>query len=170
MLVFFKHSLYWQVERSGVLVFTLGTLLFVTIKLFNLGNGSADIFGAIRYAAKLLFRPGVSKTFILLPCTNCDPANSSVSWKQEFFNYGTWNCRCSVGYLMIVYHLQSLFSIRYHKRRIMFDEMKELRSKWSWPVSMHFPIIFLEGPRTAIKINCSGWLMFSQDMNLTSPE
>ncbi|PNF28889.1 hypothetical protein B7P43_G03854 [Cryptotermes secundus] len=44
------------------------------------GNGSADIFGAIRYAAKLLFRPGVSKTFILLPCTNCDPANSTVDY------------------------------------------------------------------------------------------
>jgi len=44
------------------------------------GNGSADIFGAVRYAAKLLFRTGVSKTFILLPCTNCDPANNTVDY------------------------------------------------------------------------------------------
>ncbi|XP_069692884.1 uncharacterized protein Apoltp isoform X2 [Periplaneta americana] len=45
-----------------------------------IGNGSADIFGGIRYAAKLLFRPGVSKTFILLPCTNCDPANTTLDY------------------------------------------------------------------------------------------
>jgi len=51
------------------------------INILILGNGSADIFEAIRYAAKLLFRPGVSKTFILLPCTNCDPSNTTVSWK-----------------------------------------------------------------------------------------
>jgi len=45
-----------------------------------IGNGSADIFGAVRYAAKLLFRAGVAKTFILLPCTNCDPANNTVDY------------------------------------------------------------------------------------------
>jgi hypothetical protein len=59
-------------------------LQFLTTNLSYLGNGSADIFGAIRFAAKLLFRPGVSKTFILLPCTNCDPANNTVSKNKSF--------------------------------------------------------------------------------------
>ncbi|XP_066998183.2 uncharacterized protein Apoltp [Anabrus simplex] len=44
------------------------------------GNGSKDIFGAIRYAAKLLFRAGVSKTFILIPCSNCDPTGMTLDY------------------------------------------------------------------------------------------
>uniref|UniRef100_A0A1Y1LL77 Vitellogenin domain-containing protein n=1 Tax=Photinus pyralis TaxID=7054 RepID=A0A1Y1LL77_PHOPY len=35
------------------------------------GNGSDDIFAGIVFATKLVFRPGVSKTFILLPCSDC---------------------------------------------------------------------------------------------------
>ncbi|XP_030377336.1 uncharacterized protein LOC115626195 [Scaptodrosophila lebanonensis] len=36
------------------------------------GNGSSsDILQAISTASKLNFRPGVSKTFILIPCSNC---------------------------------------------------------------------------------------------------
>uniref|UniRef100_A0A182NT55 Vitellogenin domain-containing protein n=1 Tax=Anopheles dirus TaxID=7168 RepID=A0A182NT55_9DIPT len=38
----------------------------------TIGNGTnEDIFDAITLAAKLVFRPGASKTFILLPCTRC---------------------------------------------------------------------------------------------------
>lgn len=36
-----------------------------------IGNGSSDIFEALNFASRLIFRPGVSKTFILLPCSNC---------------------------------------------------------------------------------------------------
>lgn len=36
------------------------------------GNGSSDIFEALNFATKLVFRPGVSKTFILLPCSDCN--------------------------------------------------------------------------------------------------
>ncbi|KAK5639713.1 hypothetical protein RI129_012205 [Pyrocoelia pectoralis] len=35
------------------------------------GNGTDDIFAGIVFATKLVFRPGVSKTFILLPCSDC---------------------------------------------------------------------------------------------------
>lgn len=35
------------------------------------GNGSADIFEAVTYATKLIFQPGASKTFVLLPCSRC---------------------------------------------------------------------------------------------------
>ncbi|PSN49824.1 hypothetical protein C0J52_08839 [Blattella germanica] len=59
-------------------VFTGPQMLSHYFDNIPIGNGSADIFGAIRYASKLLFRPGVSKTFILLPCSNCDPANTTV--------------------------------------------------------------------------------------------
>lgn len=37
------------------------------------GNGTSDIFSAINYATRLIFRPGASKTFILLPCSDCSP-------------------------------------------------------------------------------------------------
>uniref|UniRef100_A0A1B6I431 Vitellogenin domain-containing protein n=1 Tax=Homalodisca liturata TaxID=320908 RepID=A0A1B6I431_9HEMI len=37
-----------------------------------IGNGNPDTFKAIRFASKLNFRPGVSKTFILIPCSSCD--------------------------------------------------------------------------------------------------
>ncbi|XP_055389464.1 uncharacterized protein LOC129618631 [Condylostylus longicornis] len=38
----------------------------------NTDNGSNnDIFGAISIASKSIFRPGVSKIFILLPCSSC---------------------------------------------------------------------------------------------------
>lgn len=34
-------------------------------------SNSSDIFEAIHVASNLVFRPGASKTFILLPCSNC---------------------------------------------------------------------------------------------------
>ncbi|XP_065216942.1 uncharacterized protein Apoltp isoform X2 [Planococcus citri] len=46
----------------------------------NIGNGNSDIFAAIRFASKLSFRIGVSKTFILIPCSNCDPANMVLDY------------------------------------------------------------------------------------------
>lgn len=43
------------------------------------GNGSSDIYAAIVYAMGLVFRPGVSKNFILLPCSDCKESNMKVS-------------------------------------------------------------------------------------------
>jgi len=34
-------------------------------------SGSADVLGAMRSAMALNFRAGVSKTFILVPCSSC---------------------------------------------------------------------------------------------------
>ncbi|KAK9498025.1 hypothetical protein O3M35_003911 [Rhynocoris fuscipes] len=51
------------------------------------GNGNTDIFGALRFATKLQFRPTVSKTFILMPCSDCDLTNMTVEYNvlnQEF--------------------------------------------------------------------------------------
>lgn len=42
------------------------------------GNGNRDIFAAIAFASKLVFRAGVSKTFILMPCSHCEPENQMV--------------------------------------------------------------------------------------------
>lgn len=47
----------------------------VTINQFLGVNGSSDIFEALNFATKLVFRPGVSKTFILLPCSDCSSSN-----------------------------------------------------------------------------------------------
>lgn len=38
-----------------------------------------DTFDAITFASKLIFRPGASKTFILLPCQSCLPNAMRVS-------------------------------------------------------------------------------------------
>ncbi|KAJ8914497.1 hypothetical protein NQ315_002769 [Exocentrus adspersus] len=53
-------------------VFT--TSKFVSHYLNNLptGNGNKDIFNAIIFAYNLIFRPGVSRCFILLPCSECN--------------------------------------------------------------------------------------------------
>ncbi|GAB0088507.1 uncharacterized protein DMENIID0001_029540 [Sergentomyia squamirostris] len=47
------------------------------------GNGTNnDIFQAISVAAKLIFRPGVSKTFILLPCSECKSSDSKFDYSS----------------------------------------------------------------------------------------
>lgn len=44
------------------------------------GHGnSSDISRAIKVASELVFRPGASKTFILLPCSNCNVSGMHVS-------------------------------------------------------------------------------------------
>lgn len=50
-----------------------------------IGDGSGDIFAAIAFASKLVFRTGVSKTFILMPCSHCEPENQTVSDSTLFF-------------------------------------------------------------------------------------
>lgn len=45
-------------------------------------NGSvSDISRAIKTASELVFRPGASKTFILMPCNNCSATGMHVSVK-----------------------------------------------------------------------------------------
>lgn len=44
-----------------------------------------DIFQAIITASKLIFRPGASKTFILMPCSNCVATDMKV-FIFSFFN------------------------------------------------------------------------------------
>ncbi|XP_044741918.1 apolipophorins-like [Chrysoperla carnea] len=44
------------------------------------GNGSSDIFHAISFAKELIFRPGVSKTMILLPCIDCQADNMKLDY------------------------------------------------------------------------------------------
>ena len=44
------------------------------------GNGNnSDISRAIKVASELVFRPGASKTFILMPCSNCNVSGMHVS-------------------------------------------------------------------------------------------
>lgn len=43
------------------------------------GNGTnKDVYDALTTASKLVFRPGVSKIFILLPCSNCSASDMQV--------------------------------------------------------------------------------------------
>ncbi|KYB29704.1 hypothetical protein TcasGA2_TC031518 [Tribolium castaneum] len=44
------------------------------------GNGNLDIFDAIAFARELLFRPGVSKNFILIPCSECKDYNMRLDY------------------------------------------------------------------------------------------
>lgn len=44
------------------------------------GDGSEDIFAAIGFASRLVFRAGVSKTFILIPCSHCEPENQTLEY------------------------------------------------------------------------------------------
>lgn len=46
------------------------------------GNGSqpTDVSHAIKVASDLVFRPGASKTFILLPCSQCNISEMRVSF------------------------------------------------------------------------------------------
>ena len=46
-------------------------------------DGSQDIFEAIRFAAQLVFRAGVAKTFVLMPCSHCEAEKQTVSvWER----------------------------------------------------------------------------------------
>lgn len=42
-------------------------------------SNTSDIFEAIHAASNLVFRPGASKTFILLPCSNCSLIEMKVT-------------------------------------------------------------------------------------------
>lgn len=61
-------------------IFTSDKTIPQIISNIPTGNGNSDIFSALKFASKLQFRPGVSKTFILIPCTDCNPANMSLDY------------------------------------------------------------------------------------------
>lgn len=42
------------------------------------GNGSQDIFAAIMFAYNLISRPEATKSFILIPCSDCNIYNMEV--------------------------------------------------------------------------------------------
>lgn len=41
-------------------------------------SNTSDVFEAIHVASGLVFRPGVSKTFVLIPCSNCSTNEMKV--------------------------------------------------------------------------------------------
>lgn len=61
-------------------IFTNSTHLKHFFDHIRTTNSSAnnDVFEAISIAAKLLFRPGASKTFVLLPCSSCSSDSMRV--------------------------------------------------------------------------------------------
>lgn len=62
-------------------IFTDSTLLkhfFSHIRATNQSTNN-DVFEAISVASKLVFRPGASKTFVLLPCSSCSSDSMRVS-------------------------------------------------------------------------------------------
>lgn len=60
-------------------IFTKNVARFVDyFDYVPIGSGSQDIFAAIGFASQLVFRAGVSKTFILMPCSHCEPENQTV--------------------------------------------------------------------------------------------
>lgn len=62
-------------------VFTKNTARFVDyFDHVPVGDGSPDVFAAIVFATKLVFRAGVSKTFILMPCSHCEPENQTLDF------------------------------------------------------------------------------------------
>jgi hypothetical protein len=42
------------------------------------GGDNNDVFEAIIAASKLIFRPGSSKIFVLIPCSNCSAIDTRV--------------------------------------------------------------------------------------------
>ncbi|KAK2581438.1 hypothetical protein KPH14_005113 [Odynerus spinipes] len=70
--------------RSVILdgqVFTKNVMRFIDyFDHVPVGNGNQDIFAAIGFASQLVFRAGVSKTFILLPCSHCEPENQTLDY------------------------------------------------------------------------------------------
>ncbi|EFN78662.1 Apolipophorins [Harpegnathos saltator] len=83
LVVFGGDGVYDQ-PRSIVLdgqIFTKNVGRFVDY--FNyvpIGGGSQDVFTAIGFASQLVFRAGVSKTFILLPCSHCESENQTLEY------------------------------------------------------------------------------------------
>lgn len=60
-------------------IFTEFNQLSLYFEHIKTGNGSNnDVYEAISTASKLIFKPGVSKIFILMPCSNCSASDMKV--------------------------------------------------------------------------------------------
>lgn len=81
LVTFGGHGVHDQ-PRSVILdgqVFTKNLIRFIDyFDHVPVSDGNQDIFAAIGFASQLVFRAGVSKTFILLPCSHCEPENQTV--------------------------------------------------------------------------------------------
>ncbi|KZC12617.1 Vitellogenin, partial [Dufourea novaeangliae] len=83
-LVVFGADRVFDQPRSVVFdgqIFTKNTARFIDyFDHVPVGDGNRDIFAAIVFATKLVFRAGVSKTFILMPCSHCEPENQTLDY------------------------------------------------------------------------------------------
>ncbi|XP_015122764.1 uncharacterized protein LOC107045138 [Diachasma alloeum] len=83
-LVTFGGDGVYDKPRSLILdnkIFTQDTERFPDyFDTIGIGNGNQDVFGAIAFASQLVFRAGVSKTFILMPCSHCEPQNQTLEY------------------------------------------------------------------------------------------
>ncbi|XP_032670099.1 uncharacterized protein LOC116843644 isoform X1 [Odontomachus brunneus] len=83
LVVFGGDGVYDQ-PRSIVLdgqIFTKNVGRFIDyFDYMSIGSGSQDIFAAIGFASQLVFRGGVSKTFILIPCSHCESENQTLDY------------------------------------------------------------------------------------------
>ncbi|KAL2717243.1 hypothetical protein V1478_012943 [Vespula squamosa] len=83
LVTFGGHGVHDQ-PRSVILdgqVFTKNLMRFIDyFDHVPVSNGNQDIFAAIGFASQLVFRAGVSKTFILLPCSHCEPENQTLDY------------------------------------------------------------------------------------------
>lgn len=81
-LVIFGGNGVYDKPRSLILenyIFTYNATKFLHyFDDISVGTGNKDIFEALRFASQLLFRAGVSKTFILFPCSHCEPEKQMV--------------------------------------------------------------------------------------------
>ncbi|XP_070169221.1 uncharacterized protein Apoltp isoform X2 [Polyergus mexicanus] len=83
-LVIFGGNEVHDRPRSIILdgqIFTKNVARFIDyLSYVPVGSGSQDIFAAIGFASRLVFRAGVSKTFILMPCSHCEPENQTLEY------------------------------------------------------------------------------------------
>ncbi|EZA49996.1 Apolipophorins [Ooceraea biroi] len=62
-------------------IFTKNVARFVDyFDYVPVGAGNQDIFAAIGFASQLVFRAGVSKMFVLMPCSHCEPENQTLEY------------------------------------------------------------------------------------------
>ncbi|KAK9890371.1 hypothetical protein WA026_010464 [Henosepilachna vigintioctopunctata] len=61
-------------------IFINSSTVMKTLEDIPIGNGSSDIFTALIYASRLNFRPAVSKSFILLACSECHESSMKYDY------------------------------------------------------------------------------------------
>ncbi|XP_030755989.1 uncharacterized protein LOC115882214 [Sitophilus oryzae] len=77
VVVFGGNGIY-NAPRSVIInseTFTDSHSVLDYIDKIPVGNGNSDIYRAIMFANKLVFRPGASRNFVLFPCSECQEHN-----------------------------------------------------------------------------------------------